>query len=214
MATFIKKNIQKLKNIIQKYLTDIMFDKYLSTLQPGGIAIDCGANIGEISYKMAKTGVQVYAFEPNPHAFEKLTTKVKEFKNVQCIKKGVWDKNIVTVLYFHDMAENDDAFWSFGSSIIKEKGNVDKSRSTEVEIIDLTEFIEGLGKNIDLLKIDIEGAECELLERFIEKELYKKVKITLVETHDSKIEGQKQKTDKVRKLIKDKGITNINLAWL
>jgi len=209
-----KKLIQKLKNIIQKHLTEIMFNKYLSALKSGGIAIDCGANVGEISYKLAKTGVQVYAFEPNPYAFEKLIAKVKFFDNVQCLKKGVWDRNIVTELYFHDMAENDDAFWSFGSSIIKEKGNVDKSRSTQVEIIDLTEFIEGLNKNIDLLKIDIEGAECELLEKFIEKELYKKVAITLVETHDSKIDGQKQKTDKIRKLIKDRGITNINLAWL
>ena len=112
------------------------------------------------------------------------------YKNVTCIKKGVWDRNTTTQLYFHNQAKGDEAFWSFGSSILKNKGNVDKGRSIEIEIIDLTEFIENLNRNVDLLKIDIEGAECELLEKFIEKELYKKVKITLVETHDRKIEGQ------------------------
>jgi len=211
---FIQKNIQKIKNIIQKWLTEMMFKKYLSSPQPGGIAIDCGANIGDISLRLAKTGVHVYAFEPNPFAYEKLTEKLKGFNNVSCIRKGVWDRNTVTQLYSHDLAINDETFWSFGSSIIKDKGNIDKSRSVEVQIIDLTEFIEGLDRNIDLLKIDIEGAECELLEKFIEKELYKKVAITLVETHDGKITGQKQKTDKVRDLIRERGIKNIKLLWL
>jgi len=35
-----------------------------------------------------------------------------------------------------------------------------------VEIIDLAEFIENMGKEVDLLKIDFEGAECELLDKF------------------------------------------------
>ncbi len=209
-----KKQIQQIKNVIQKGLTNIMFNRYLAKLKPGDIAIDCGANIGDISLKLANTGARVYAFEPNPFAYGELTRKTKDFPNVTCYKKGVWDKNTTANLYFHNQAETDEAFWSFGSSIVKDKGNVDKARSVEVEIIDLTEFIENLEKPVELLKIDIEGAECELLEKFIEKELYKKVKVTLVETHDSKIAGQKTKTDKIRKLIRQKEIGNINLSWL
>jgi FkbM family methyltransferase len=209
-----KTTVQVLKNIIQRMLTELLFNRYLSGIRPEGITIDCGANVGAISAKLAKTGAKVYAFEPNPYAFQKLTERVKSFPNVVCTNKGVWDRNTTTSLYFHQEARNDDAFWSFGSSIMKNKGNIDQSRSVEVELIDLTSFIEGLAGNIDLLKIDIEGAECELLEKFISKELQKKVKMTLVETHDSKIEGQKQKTDRVRRLIKEKGITNIKLSWL
>lgn len=209
-----KKLIQKIKNAIQKQLTAIMFNRYLSALKPGSIAVDCGANIGDISLKLAKTGAQVYAFEPNPFAYNQLLAKVENYPNVICLKKGVWDKNTVTRLYFHNQAAGDEAFWSFGSSIVQTKGNVDKGRYVDVEIIDLTEFLENLDQNIDLLKIDIEGAECELLEKFIEKGLYKKVAVTLVETHDSKIAGQKIKTDKIRRLIKEKEIGNINLSWL
>ncbi len=209
-----KKTIQILKNLIQKILTELFFNRYLNALKSGSVAIDCGANVGEISYKMARTGAKVYAFEPNPFAFERLVSRTKAFSNVECINKGVWDRNTKTSLYFHQQAKNDDAFWSFGSSIMKNKGNVDQSRSVEVELIDLTEFIEKLGKPVDLLKIDIEGAECELLVKFLEKELYKKVKITLVETHDTKIEGLKVKTDDVRRIIREKGVTNIKLSWL
>jgi len=209
-----KKAIQILKNIVQKILTDLLFTNYLSGLKKGSIAIDCGANVGLISTKLAKTGAIVYSFEPNPYAFQKLVSRVSSFPNVECINKGVWDRNTTMQLYFHQEAKNDDEFWSFGSSIMKNKGNVDKSRSVEVELVDLTEFIEGLNSRVDLLKIDIEGAECEVLEKFIQKNLHKKVGITLVETHDSKIEGQKARTDRVRQLIREKGITNIKLSWL
>ncbi len=209
-----KKLTQQIKNILQKWLTSIMFNRYLKHLNNKSIAIDCGANVGEISLKLAKTGAKVYAFEPNPFAFKRLTERVKNFSNVTCINKGVWDKNITTELFFHEMAEGDEEFWSFGSSIIKQKGNVNKGRSVEVELVDLTGFIESLNQNIDLLKIDIEGAECEVLEKFFEKDLHEKVKITLVETHDGKIPGQKEKTDRVRKIISDRQITNVNLSWL
>jgi FkbM family methyltransferase len=209
-----KKKVQQIKNLIQFVLTELMFRRFVKKVSADGIAIDCGANVGSITEKLAMTGAQVYAFEPNPYAFEKLLARVKNFKNVTSINKGVWYRNTTIPLYFHQMAEGDDAFWSFGSSIVKEKVNVDSARYVDVEIIDLIEFIEQLNKPIDLLKIDIEGAECELLEKFIEKGLHHKVKTTLVEVHDTKIEGQKVKTDRVRELIKKNNIKNINLNWL
>ncbi len=209
-----KKSIQQLKNVLQNQLINLFFNRFLTKLDENSIAIDCGANVGDISLRLAKTGAQVFSFEPNPFAYKTLVDKVKGYKNVTTYEKGVWDKNTTTKLYLHNQAENDEAFWSFGSSIVKTKGNIDKERSVEVEIIDLTEFIDQLDQKVDLLKIDIEGAECELLEKFIEKELYKKVALTLVETHDRKIAGQKQKTNKLKKLIKEKEIDNINLSWL
>ena len=209
-----KKVVQILKNIIREVLTNIMFRRYLNGLKPGGIAIDCGANVGDISEKLAKTGVTVYAFEPNPFAFQKLKEKVGELPNVTCINKGVWDRNTTTRLFFHKEAVKNEAFWSFASSIFQSKGNVDPNHSVEIELVDLSEFIENLNRPVDLLKIDIEGAECEVLEKFLDKNLQDKVKLTLVETHDSKIKGLKEKTDHIRNRIKEKGITNVNLSWL
>jgi len=209
-----KRQIQQLRNFIRKRLTEIMFNRYLSGLKPDGVAIDCGANVGEISAMLAKTGVQVFAFEPNPYAFKRLQSRTARYPNVTCYNKGVWDKNTTTSLYFHREAESNEEFWSFASSIFREKGNVDPNHSVEAELVDLTEFIEKLDQPVDLLKIDIEGAECEVLDKFLGKNLQDKVKLTLVETHDRKIPGLKEKTDAIRQIIKQKGVTNIKLSWL
>ncbi len=210
----IKKSFQQLKNLIRERLTDLLFLKFLSGLHPGDIAIDCGANVGDITLKLAETGAVVFSFEPNPYAFQRLQNRVKNFGNVTCIAKGVWDRNTTTRLFFHKDARENEEFWSFASSIFSQKGNVDPGHSAEVELIDLAEFIEKLGKPVALLKIDIEGAECEVLEKFLDKELYKRVKLTLVETHDRKIPGLKEKTDGIRNRIRERGITNIRLSWL
>jgi FkbM family methyltransferase len=209
-----KRAIQIIKNLIRELLTNIMFSRFLTGLKPGGIAIDCGANVGDITTRLSKTGVKVFAFEPNPHAFEKLQDRVKDFENVTCFDKGVWDRNAKMQLYFHREAEKNEEFWSFASSIFRTKGNVDPNHSVMVELVDLTEFIENLEKPVDLLKIDIEGAEYEVLEKFLSKDLQKKVKLTLVETHENKIAGLKEKTDRIRQMIREKGITNIKLTWL
>jgi FkbM family methyltransferase len=209
-----KKTIQLLKNSIRVVLTDVMFNRFLTGLKPGGIAIDCGANVGDIAVKLAKTGIRVYAFEPNPYAFKKLHSRINGFNNLTCINKGVWDRNTTTRLYFHQDAGNNGEFWSFGSSIFSAKNNVNPGHSVMVELIDLTEFIEKLDRPIDFLKIDIEGAECEVLEKFLLKDLQNKVKLTVVETHDSKIPGLKEKTERIRQTIREKGVTNIKLSWL
>jgi FkbM family methyltransferase len=209
-----KKIIQLMKNSVRVILTDVMFNRILTNLKPGGIAIDCGANVGDIAVKLAKTGIRVFAFEPNPYAFKKLHSRINGFHNLTCVNKGVWDRNTTTRLYFHQDAANNDEFWSFASSIFSAKNNVDSDHSVNVELIDLTEFIEKLDQPIDFLKIDIEGAECEVLEKFLQKDLQNKVKLTVVETHDSKIPGLKVKTDRIRQTIKDKGVTNIKLSWL
>jgi FkbM family methyltransferase len=209
-----KKTFQLIRNFFTELLTDKLFGRFLDDLSPKGIAIDCGANVGSISERMAKTGARVYAFEPNPHAFQKLKERLENFENVTCINKGVWDRNASGKLYLHNEASKDEEFWSFASSIIKEKSNVDPGHSIEIQLVDLCEFIENLDQPVDLLKMDIEGAEYDILEKFLEKHLHHKVRMTLVETHDRKIKGLKEKSRRIRKIIKNKGVTNIKLSWL
>ncbi len=206
---------QKLKNFIQHILTDLLFRDIFKAVDSNSVVIDCGANVGDISLRFAEKGAAVYAFEPNPYAYDILSKRLKPFDNAICINKGVWTAETTMKLFFHQHAEvQDEAFWSFGSSLIQGKSNVDKDRWVEVKVIDLTEFIESLDTKINLLKIDIEGAECEVLEKLIEKEQHKKIDLIVVGTHDRKIPGQRQKTDKIRAMIRDRGIGNIKLSWL
>lgn len=209
-----KKLFQHLKNVVQSILTMLLFTRAFKHINPQSVVIDCGANVGDISLKLAKKGARVYAFEPNPYAFDVLSERLKKFDKVTCINKGVWDKNVKTSLFFHKNSKQDRVFWSFGSSILRDKVNIDSYDSVDVELIDLTEFIDQLDTEIDLLKIDIEGAECEVLQKLIEQEQYNKIKLIVVETHDQKIAGQKEKTDKIREMIKHQNIKNIKLSWL
>ncbi len=209
------KVLQKLKSLIQDILTNVLFNDVFKAIDSNSIVIDCGANVGDISLRFAEKGAVVYAFEPNPYAYDILSKRLKKYENATCINKGVWTADTTMKLFFHQHAEvRDEAFWSFGSSLIEGKSNVDKDRWVEVQVIDLTEFIESLDTKISLLKMDIEGAECEVLEKLIEKEQHKKIDLIVVETHDRKIPGQKQKTDKIRAMIRDRGIGNIKLSWL
>jgi len=148
-------------------------DALFEGIKTGDICIDCGANVGTITELMLKNGAIVHSFEPNPHAFNVLKEKFKDNKNIFLYNKGVWDRNTKTKLYFHEHSDDDEVMWSTGSSILEYKGNVLKQKYVEIEIIDLVEFIIKMNKEISILKIDIEGAECELLEKIINTKLYK-----------------------------------------
>ena len=68
------------------------FKEAVATLQKSDIAIDCGANVGEFTRLMAKTGATVYAFEPNPIAYQELLKNTVNFPNVKAIQATVKKK--------------------------------------------------------------------------------------------------------------------------
>jgi len=187
---------------------------YLASLPNVETCIDCGANVGVVTTQMAQYAKKVYAFEPNPYAFKELQKKFEDNKKVVIYNQGVWDKNTTTKLFFHENSDQNEVMWSTGSSIIAEKSNVLKSKYQEIEIIDLVEFIKKIKEEITVIKIDIEGAECELLEKIIASGIYKQVKMIFVETHDHKIPSLKDKTNAIRKTIKKNHIKNISLDWI
>jgi FkbM family methyltransferase len=188
--------------------------KLLADLGPGDTAVDCGANVGKITGIMARRGARVFAFEPNPYAFGLLQKKFAGRPNVRCIQKAVWTAAGMTKLFFHEQSSQDEVHWSTGSSIRVDKGNVDKEKFVEVETVDLASFIGELNTPVKLLKIDIEGAECEVVNRLIDQGLQQRIGAVLVEVHDQKMAALKPATDALRDRIQRLGITNIHLDWL
>lgn len=178
------------------------------------LVLDCGANVGDITKKFADTGARVYAFEPDPVAFRILQNRFKNTANVTLINKGVWDRNTHLSLYTHKDGNEDEAAYTVSSSIIGHKVNIDAAKSHTIEVIDLTEFIEGLGRRVSTIKLDVEGAETEILKKVIQKETYRLFDAMYVETHETKIPGQKAELDGIRTDLKQKKINNIKLNWL
>lgn len=185
----------------------------VSSLTKDSICIDCGANVGEMTAIFAQRGAQVYAFEPHPICFKKLQERFSQHSNVILFNQGVMDKNSTGRLYHSDFSNFDPEFFSQSSSVYRTKKNVSDDLYDEVDLVDLVGFINKIDKPVDILKLDVEGAEFCILERIIQEHLYDKIKFILVETHDDRIPEIRQCAERVRAAIKQLKISNIDLSW-
>ena len=139
------------------------------------IVFDIGANIGLwTAYILNQGAKKVYAFEPNKLAIDQLNHNFSEYENVEIIPKGVYYKR--TKIPFYIDSEN-----SLISSVVS--GN-DKVMSYEIDTVTINEMILKYNINeIDLLKMDIEGAEFDIFDN-ISKETISKINSMLIEYHD------------------------------
>jgi FkbM family methyltransferase len=187
---------------------------WLKNLKAGDVALDCGANVGKITVPMAKTGATVYAFEPNPHAFARLKAAVAAYPNVTCFQQAVGVESGLVRLYMHEQADEDPVHWSTGSSLLEFKGNVNPERYFEVECIDLAAFIRSLGRRVAVLKMDVEGVECPILKTLIESGLIHEIDQLLCEMHDKKVAELREPSDEIRRLVKERNLTHVDLNWI
>ena len=205
------------RKILNKGAYFISYAKLLPILRKdlsGTIIIDCGANRGEISELFVRTGAEVYSFEPDPVAFQLLHSRFIDNQKVHCIQKAVWVKSDFINLYLHPEHSESSAGFTVSSSLIKEKKNVSEQHKVKIETIDLLAFIARQEKPISILKMDIEGAEIEILQRLINENLYKRIDLILVETHETKIKEQVEPLNAIKRTIADQDIQNIKLNWI
>ena len=186
----------------------------LYALGPGDLAIDCGANLGHVARRMAERGAQVHAFEPNPDAFAALLENTSGLA-VTAHNAAVLDRPGRMRLHLHLNYRRNPARFSESSSLIAEKYNVDDTNAIEVEVIDLPAFILALDRPVKLLKIDIEGAEYQLLDGLIERGALDRVERVLVETHADKIPSLRPADEALRAKLAARGLAaKVDLGWL
>ncbi len=188
------------------------FVQIATALEPGDIAIDAGANVGEFTAPMAASGATVHAFEPDPYAYAELRKRFATAANVHVHRAAVGAVSGTITLYRAAGVDADPVRLSKSSSVIATKANVDPSAGTEVPVVDLGAFIEG-HHPVRLLKMDIEGAEAETLERLLELDLLAGIEAVFVEAHDHKIEVIAPRMTAVRARIAEAGLVNVNLDW-
>jgi len=149
------------------------------------LIIDGGANIGlSIIYlKTLYPNAKIIAFEPDEKVFQTLQRNLQSFdvSNVELYQAALWSAN--TSLSF--VAEGSDS---------GRLGNAEKAESITVEARRLKEF---LAQKVDFLKLDIEGAELEVLEDCVDE--LKNVANLFVEYH-SFVE-QPQKIDRLFNIL-------------
>lgn len=65
-----------------------------------------------------------------------------------------------------------------------------------------------------MIKLDIEGAEFDILNDLIDQKLYKKIEYIMVETHERFFNDGIQKINLLKEKIRKNNITNIFLDWI
>lgn len=205
---------EKLTGNLKDHLKFITTDIFLNE---NSIVIDCGANIGDITSVFSRFGCKVYCFEPTEKTFNVLQKRFKKQLNVKCFKKAVHTKNENLKFYHHELSKQNEIYWSTGNSLLQEKSNVNKDDYEIVECIDFVEFINSLvlkENQIDLIKIDIEGAEVELINYIIDSGSIDNIKQIICEVHDKKYKFLSEKTNLLRQKIIDNNLSDkINLDW-
>lgn len=163
---------------------------------------------------LAERGAEVYAFEPNPHAFAALRERFGETTTVHCLHKAVSVADGRAPLYLHVCSAENPVERASGSSLLAEKGNVDPGSSVDVETVDLDGFLAGLGRPAALLKLDIEGMELPVLRRLVETGRIEHVRHVLVEMHDHAAGGgHTSEGDAVRALLEGRRYAHVRLDW-
>ena len=130
--------------------------------QKGDVIIDCGAHIGNcailFSRMVGKSGL-VIALEPFEDSFRILKERTKNLKRkILAINKGVWCENgKIPLRVFSDhtiscrVADTGDAFTEQDTNII--------------DCITIDNLIKEIKpERLDMIKMDIEGAEIEALK--------------------------------------------------
>lgn len=135
-----------------------IFEDEIYAFNPGRdspVILDGGANIGlaVLYWKRQFPEAQITAFEPDPDIFETLRWNCLNhgYDDVRLLQSGLWKER--TTLHF--AADGAD-----GGHIRVAGNSKEKRKDVSISTVRLRSFLD---ERIDLLKLDIEGAETNVL---------------------------------------------------
>ncbi len=142
--------------------------------------IDGGANIGLTSVFFANKfpEADIVAVEPEEGNFEMLRKNTKNYGRIELIRAGIWNHS--AILSIIDEGKGNNSF-TVTEILSSRPGSI-----SAISIYDIMK--ERNWVTIDILKLDIEGAEKNVFEKNFEKWL-PHVKILVIEFHDRMLEG-------------------------
>lgn len=140
------------------------------------LILDLGANAGYASvfFALRYPQARVLAVEPVPANAAIVRRNVAALEQVEVVEAAVWPRR--TTVALHDPGKS---YWGM---------RVFESESGDVQTVTMPELLERAGVDtIDLLKIDIEGAERELFSE--NTDWLARVRLLVLELHDRFVPG-------------------------
>lgn len=187
---------------------------FIKILDGNSVILDLGANKGNFSKQLIeKYGYsQLILVEANPYLIGNIKKSFQGYKSVNILNRAVVGKKLDEKIKLY-LSEWDEAS-SLNRTISKYFGLDKSKKEVHVETTCLEEIflLYGLDK-IDLLKMDIEGAECEVIENLSEKYADRIIQIS-VEFHDFADPLLKSRSEGCIKKLKQFGFSLVNRIGL
>ena len=159
----------------------------LEQLNEKSVVIDLGSNFGDVLKGLEDCGCKVYAVEPHPFFYNYIIENYGSNENFVISSKAAWVRNEKRNFYFKKSRQAING----GATLMAEKTNIlDLGLYDIVDCFDISEFIKSIG-HVDVLKIDIEGAEYEVLHSLLESGAYRNIKSIYIEDHERKMPSKR-----------------------
>lgn len=140
-------------------LRRVIWDKeYEFELNDVKSVVDLGANIGISTIMLANKfpNAKIIALEPEMYNFQLLRMNVKGLSNISILNNAIWYKDGTVEIINFDVKSNE----------FKCANSNGSSNSQQIESISIPTLMHRYNlKTIDLLKVDVEGAEEELFAK-------------------------------------------------
>jgi FkbM family methyltransferase len=161
------------------------FDAWLARIGPADTCLDLGANVGVITERLAKTGATVHAYEPDPDTFARLEANVAHLPNVILHQQAVGARAGHVKLRRIKGFASDPARFSLGSSVFFDDQAQFDAATITVEQLGFRDLLASFPGRLALIKVDIEGAEFDILKDIMDGGLPSNFDALFVETHEN-----------------------------
>ena len=185
------------------------FRQRIRRAPPGALALDCGANVGDVTGLLVKDGYRVIAFEPEEIALVELRRRFGAHERVTIVPKAIGGTTRRATLYREVKA---GTVYTEASSVLP-MNHHSAGAAYDVEVVGILDVLAELGEPVDVMKVDIEGAEAELLEAILDAGAQQRIEQIYVETHERLDAGIARRLAAIRSRLAETGVTNIDLGW-
>lgn len=154
--------------------------EFSNYVRPESVALDLGANMGQMTVALAKLCKKVYAFEPDQLMVEVLykNLELNEVDNYEIIPKATWDISGKMLPFPEPDLNKYHSLGSFGIVPSAEEGRFVPSLA-----------VDDLGLNdVSLIKVDVQGADLKSIQGL--KETILRCKPAIIFEHEPGLDAE------------------------
>jgi FkbM family methyltransferase len=169
---------------------------FLPILDCNSVVVDLGANEGAFSHEIIKRfGCTVFAAEP----IKSVSARIAKHPRLTVLNCGIGkETGETTINVFRDRC----------ASLLPPQPN-EVATGEKIEVVTFSRFLSLTGVfEVDLLKVDIEGAEVDVLDS-LDDETLSGIRQITVEFHDFIYPGTARRVDSIRQRLRAAGFHDI-----